>query len=282
MLLVCRSAHAWLQPLLYHSIEFTTSSQLSKFVSTHDIPNDPIETRFSLVRNMFIGRTPTNQGDLRYSSSNWPLTVVCRLLWLCTSLKHLTLLDLDQNVWQLLEHSIPGSLEYLTLGPIHGPFRAQNLRQKPSLRHFTSAQTYMRDDEVLDIVCYPSLRTFRRISFGNSMAQLWAVDQVACVSKTQTLDKLEIVICGEPQITSPAWIVAQRNLEEMTDDARIVIRQDVRDWIRIVYEEHQEYLDSFRDIAYSNVMLLEDVLIPRRSNGERRWLKSLYLGVPQS
>jgi len=228
-------------PLLYHSVRLTTSKQLSKFLVTHDIPNNPIETRFSLVQNLYIGVTPSEQGDLAYGSTAWPLTILCRLLWLCRSLKKLIILNLDQNRWHTFVHAIPASLEYLTLGPVHGPFRPQDLKQLPALKTFTSVLTYMRDDEVQDIVCYPSMRVLRRILDGSSMAPHWAVEQVGCISKSPALERLEIVIFGRPAYTSAAAAVARDGLKEVTKDPRVVIPEDYRSWLDIVYVEFQDY-----------------------------------------
>lgn len=138
-------------------------------------------------------------------------------------------------------HAIPASLEYLTLGPVHGPFRPQDLKQLPALKTFTSVLTYMRDDEVQDIVCYPSMRVLRRILDGSSMAPHWAVEQVGCISKSPALERLEIVIFGRPAYTSAAAEVARDGLKEVTKDPRVVIPEDCRGWLDIVFVEFQDY-----------------------------------------
>lgn len=199
-----------------------------------------METRFRFIQEMYIGPTPSEPGDLQYSSTNWPVTVISRILWLSTSLKNLTILNLDQNKWHTLEHVIPSSLQNLTLGPVHGAFRVQNLKQRPPLVQFTSVLTYMRDDEVRDIVCYPSLRKLRRILDAMSMGPQWAVAQVACISKARTLEGLEIVICGKPECTTPARVLAREYLDQLTDDERVVVREDGRDWLSIVFDDYEE------------------------------------------
>jgi hypothetical protein len=199
-----------------------------------------METRFRLIQDMYIGPTPSDLGDLQYSSADWPMTVISRILWLSASLKNLTILDLDQNKWHTLEHVIPSSLQNLTLGPVHGAFRVQNLKHRPRLVKFTSVLTYMRDDEVRDIVCYPSLRKLRRILDATSMGPQWAVAQAACISGARTLEALEIVICGEPECTTPARVLAREHLDQLTDSERVVIREDRRDWLGIAFDDYEE------------------------------------------
>ncbi|KAF8966556.1 hypothetical protein BDZ97DRAFT_1806816, partial [Flammula alnicola] len=223
--------------LLYHSIEFTRSAQLSKFLFSHDIPNDPMESRFGLIQSLYIGRTPHTYGDLGYGSF-WPLTVICRILWLSTSLKHLTILDLDQNSWRTLDYAIPSSLQYLSL----------DLERKPQLRQFTSTLTYMRDDEVRDVVCYPSMRTFRRIvhSESSNVGPRHAISQVGCISRSKTLEKLEIVICRNPGgtevMTQPEFVALDQEVKEITDDPRVMIREDAhREFLSILHDEYEGF-----------------------------------------
>lgn len=90
-----------------------------------------------------------------------------------------------------------------------------------------------------DIVCHPSLRKLRRIVDAMSMGPQWAVAQVACISKAQTLEGLEIVICGKPGCTTPARVLARKNLDQLTDDERIVIREDYRGWLGIVFDDYE-------------------------------------------
>ncbi|KDR80300.1 hypothetical protein GALMADRAFT_265460 [Galerina marginata CBS 339.88] len=241
LLLVCRTAQAWMLPLLYHSIKFTKSTQLSKFLVDHDIPNDLMESRFSLIQNLYIGETPSEAGDLAYGSTNWPLTILTRLLWLCISLKRLVILNLDQNKWHTVEHAVPSSIEYLTLGPSHGPFLPQNLKKRPLLKHFTSISTHMRDDEVQDIVCYPSMQTLVRISEGSSRAASLAAEQARCVSKSQTLERLDIVVCGWSLGTELAVVAARQMLNEVIDDSRISILMDRRAWTSVVYDQYEDW-----------------------------------------
>ena len=203
-----------------------------------------MSSRFHLIRNIYIGRTPDEPGDLEYASTVWPLTSVCRLLWECKKLEHLTLLYLDQNKWVELEHAIPATLKTLVLGPIHGPFHASNLPQRPQLEHFTSLHTFMRDDEVVDVVLYPSMKFFRRITDGTNMDPFLAVGQVPCISKTTTLEEIEIVISGPPNYSTLALSLCKKKLDEITSDPRIKLRHDLRHWLQTIFDEFLEYRTS--------------------------------------
>ena len=241
-LLVCRNCCSWILPLLYHSVKFTKADQLSKFLSSHDIPNDHMQTRFRLIQDMYIGPTPSCPGRLQYPPTDWPVTVISRILWLSTSLRNLTILKLDEFKWHNLEHVIPSSLQNLTLGPVHGTICLQNLEQRPRLVQFTSVLTYMRDDEVRDMVCYPSLRKLRRILEAMNMGPQWAVAQVACISKARTLEGMEIVICGNPGFAARARVLARKRLDKLPHDERVVVREDEcgRGWLGIVFDDYEE------------------------------------------
>ena len=121
----------------------------------------------------------------------------------------------------------------------------QNLRQRPQLVQFTSVSTYMRDDEVRDIVCYPSLRKLRRILQAMSMGPAWAFVQLACISKTRTLEALELVICGKPERTTPVRVLARGYLDQLVDDERVVVWEDKRDWLAIVFDDYEKYRVDF-------------------------------------
>ncbi len=144
-----------------------------------------------------LAGTLNDCGDLVHGSTDWPLTIISRILWLSTALTHLTIVGLDQNKWHLLEHAVPASLECLSLGPVHGPFRPQALTRRPRLRSFTSAATYMRDDEVLDHgVLADDARCSQAVRGCGHHGRDNAAEQVGCVAWTDTLERLEVVVYG--------------------------------------------------------------------------------------
>ena len=96
-----------------------------------------------------------------------------------------------------------------------------------------------------DIVCYPSLRKLRRIVDARSMGPQCAVAQVACISKARTLEEMEIVIFGNPVCTIPARVLARQYLDESTDDKRVVVLEDERNWLEIVFHDYEEYRVNF-------------------------------------
>ena len=200
-----------------------------------------MNSRFHLIRNIYIGRPRDEPGDREDTSTVWPLTIVCRLLWECKKLEHLTLLYLNRHKWVEVEHAIPATLKTLVLGPIHGPFRASNLPQRPQLEHFTSSHTFMRDDEVADLVLYPLMKIFRRITTLTNMGRLLAVGQVP---RTMTLEEIEIVVSGPTEYSTLATSYSKRKLDEKTSDPRIKVRHDLRHWLQMVFDEFLEYRPS--------------------------------------
>lgn len=191
---------------------------------------------------MYIGRTHNDWGDLVHGSTDWPITVVSRILWLSTALTHLTLVGLDQNKWHLLEHAVPASLECLSLGPVHGPFRPQALARRPRLCAFTSAATYMRDDEVRDTVCWPAMRVVRRLYEPVGITARYAAEQVGCVTRTATLERLEIVVYGGARTAvTEAAAALRKKAEAITQDKRVVVSEDAREtFVHIFCDEWKE------------------------------------------
>lgn len=204
------------------------AEQILKFYAAHR-DNPSAQVRMLLVRNLWVGQTPEFQGDLAYGSSSWPVTIIDRILWLCTNLKSFFLVDFDQNLWYRLEDALPASLEHLAMGPVHGPFRINNLKNKPRIHTFTSVKSYMRDDEVRDIIMFPYMRRFRRISKGTD--QIWALEQLACTSESKTIKEIELIVCDGLWPTQFIPI-----LRHHTDDERVVIRNcGDKSWIQVLY-----------------------------------------------
>ena len=76
------------------------------------------------------------------------------------------------------------------------------------------------------------------------MGPFLAVSQVSCISKTITLEEMEIVISGPLIYSTLALASCKWKLDEMTSDPRIKLRQDLRHWLQIVFDEFLEYRTS--------------------------------------
>jgi hypothetical protein len=249
LLLLNQAAHQWLLPFVYHSLMFTSSQKLAKFHAAHDVPAERMSERLKLVRNLWIGAEPSNarrrlNGDLAYASSAWPVTITTRLLLMCESLERFTLLNLNQNDWEKLEHAVPASLKYLSMGPVHGPFRIANLSKDSQLQQFTSISAFMRDDEVRDLVMHPTLKSFRRLSEAIDTDTLakFAAEQAECVSDSVTLKEYNIAICLRPRSLFDAYSLidqVENKLRENTQDSRVFVSTiPDRFWSDVVHEEY--------------------------------------------
>ncbi|EPQ52121.1 hypothetical protein GLOTRDRAFT_27807, partial [Gloeophyllum trabeum ATCC 11539] len=156
----------------------------------------------STVRKLWIGPVTLNgsKGDfLTFKPRStpwsgdlirWPLTMTHQILMQCTSLQSLALITLNQNDWSFIESAIPASLKSLWMGPAHGAIVLKNFRRNPRISHFTSIDTFMRDDEVVDIVVSPHTRVFRRI-FTSGAGQ-FARDQLACLTRATGLREMRL------------------------------------------------------------------------------------------
>jgi hypothetical protein len=207
-----------------------------------------MQARLLLVRNLWIGNPGSIDFDLYYGSSSWPITIIHRILWLCTNLRNLFIINLGQNNWSHLENAIPASLESLAMGPIHGPFLIKNLTRKPRIKSFTSAESFMRDNEVQDTVLYPHLRIFRRIfrTETGSFKPFWAINQALCISKSQTLKEMEILLFGRPEDTEFTLEQLKTNLKEVMDDKRVIVRwRQPHTWIEFLRLEFIAEEESF-------------------------------------
>lgn len=249
---VCEIARDWTLPLLYRSITFSNASAMSHFCAHHDPSDKEGRNRMLLVRNIWIGDSELVRGDLQYGSSSWPLTFVHRILWLCTNLHTLVIINLDQNLWPRLEGAIPASLESLAMGPVHGPFFMSKLTKKPHIKSFTSAQTFMRDDEVVETVLSPHLRRFRRISeieLGK-VTPFWVVEQAECIAKSETLEEIELLLCGNTELGELMLLELKAKLPQITHDERVTVRWcQLPTWIEFLHlefkAEEQSYLGAF-------------------------------------
>ena len=73
------------------------------------------------------------------------------------------------------------------------------------------------------------------------MGPAWAVNQAPLVTKSQSLQEYEIVICGAPDSTQPICLFAEQSLKQMGATDRVVLRQAPSGgWVRILYDEFVE------------------------------------------
>lgn len=196
LLTTCRTVHDWLLPLHYHSISFSRSEQLVLLHRVHDVPEKRLQQRFQLVKNVFIGNDGSGgRSDMGYHHSGWPCTILVQLLRQWSNLERMTIRGLPQDDWTRLEHVVPSSLVHITLGPVHGPFRPSDLDQHPGIQSFTSVASFMRDEEIDDILNHHLMRVFRRIvpASGLSASHL-ALSQRPDIPLPQHLERVEYII----------------------------------------------------------------------------------------
>ncbi|KZT23687.1 hypothetical protein NEOLEDRAFT_528172 [Neolentinus lepideus HHB14362 ss-1] len=218
--LVSKAVHSWIIPLLYTTVLLRTTRQIERFFETLR-DEDAISTRLgeqsrllgNSVRRLWIGPTVDNgivnhHASFTYWSSSmthWPITMVHQILMHCTSLQSLAVIELDQNKWRMLESAVPASLKSLWLGPVHGPLIIKNFLRGPHVSRYTSIDTYMRDDEVVDIVLSPHTRVFRRI-FSEGHGE-FALHQLPCVKAATGLREMILEFCygeHEPTLSTEA------------------------------------------------------------------------------
>jgi hypothetical protein len=238
LLTISKGSYNWILPIMYHSITFASAAQLNAFYASHNGLDDATANRVLLIQQIWIGNTPITHDDLQYGSTAWPITAIHRILWTCTNLRALYIIGLDQNQWYRLENAIPASLDHLAMGPVHGPFFIKNLTRRPRISYFTSIQSFMRDDEVQEVVIFPHMRLFRRIADLNSRNMLtFALEQASCISKSETLAEMQLLICGGGQHDEPVLELKARVLE-FTDDKRVVVRScPDKSWIDFLRSE---------------------------------------------
>lgn len=241
MCLINSTVHDWVLPVLYHSVHFQFSQDIVNFVSKHDVLNLRMRNRFQFIKDLHIGRGLSGMGDLLYGSRQWPIHPLQQLISLCTELRSLTVLYMDQRLWSLFEPFLPPRVDKITLGPMHGPINPQDLTQHPPLAYLTSVYTCLSDEEAEKLFNYPTMTKVRKFCEANSMGPAWAVNQAPLVKKSQSLQEYEIVICGAPDNTQPICLFAEQSLKQMDATDRVVLRQALSGgWVRILYDEFVE------------------------------------------
>jgi hypothetical protein len=96
----------------------------------------------------------------------------------------------------------------------------------------------MRDNEVLEIVLFPYMRQFRRIADFDSRNMLtFALEQALCISKSETLEEMQIMICGSGQHDELVSELKAKLLS-FTDDKRVMIHSShERSWLDLLRSE---------------------------------------------
>ena len=223
-----------------------SGNQISTFWAIHNTLDDRIQSRLLLIQNLWIGDTPDSEGNLTYGSTFWPLPIITRILWSCTRLRSLYLANLDQNDWIRLEKAIPASVENMAMGAVHGPLHIKDLTRKPRIRRFTSAQSFMRDDEVRDVILSPHMKKFRVLFSAQRASQMQTLEQVGCISESKTIEEIEFLFFGPTP--SPSFLQELRmRLRSITTDRRVKIQPSpIADWMELLYSEFLGETDTYR------------------------------------
>ncbi|KAG6888140.1 hypothetical protein C0995_010353 [Termitomyces sp. Mi166 len=188
---------------------------------------------YHYILHLWIGTIPKLPSDLGYGSSSWPITTITSILSVSSNLKSLYIFGLDQNLWCHIEDAIPTNLESLTMGPVHGPFRINDMKRQPRIQNFTSVSSHMRDSEIKDFILSSHCRSFRIIL--PSLEQL-DFSQMAFVPQSKTLQFMEIVICHRDDFLLSGY---RARLKEVTNDPRVVMTSLYDDHY---HEEWSEFL----------------------------------------
>ncbi|KII87899.1 hypothetical protein PLICRDRAFT_42417 [Plicaturopsis crispa FD-325 SS-3] len=243
--LVCRTAQSWLYPTLYTSVTLSNVGLILNFFNAVGNPEGhprPCPSPAALVQRLWIGHTwYAGQGSLCYSALGWPITIIHQILVMCSNLRALTIINLDQNDWRRLEDILPPSLESLQLGPIHGPLILKNLSRGIRLRSLTSANTYLRDEEVRDIVLSSDMRKFRRIH-TTTIGIGYCFDQLPCVTQADALEEMQILFCCSDENFEDVHELIEKHAE-ILKDPRIVVKHESKyrgDWMRLLHDEFEK------------------------------------------
>jgi hypothetical protein len=127
---------------------------------------------------------------------------------------------------------------------MHGALVPHNLKQKPPIRYLTSAYTCLSDEEIEDVVMYPTIARMRKYCEAGTMGPAWTINQASIVTKSKSLQEYEIIICGAPDDTGPVYLFAEQTLKEMGVGKRVVLNQAPSgSWIKTIFNE---FLDNRR------------------------------------
>jgi len=144
------------------------------------------------------------------------------------------MVNLGQNMLFRLERIIPPSVETLYLGPIHGSLSLKAMQCNP--HSIVSAETYMPDWEVKDIVTSPHCRRFCRFLRWSTHVE-FALKQLECVAQAGELRDMQIVIFGHGDFELKVAAMTSE-YAQFLNDRRISITcrpSTHRDWMECLY-----------------------------------------------
>lgn len=217
--LVCRTSLSWMLPILYNTVALNSSGCITRFfiaLKSTDGKNA------HHVHALWIGPVAKDEGisgSLRYGYSH--ASMITEIINLCSHLRIFALINFNHDQWSQVEDILPSTLNDLTVGPIHGPLDMRTLAHVSDLQSITSVNTYLRDDEVQDILLSSGMRHFRRVISAQSSPFGFAMEQLPVVSKSKTLEKMEILVVG-PEAQLDAHRRHMLGHPELTTDKRIV------------------------------------------------------------
>lgn len=199
---VCRTAQAWVLPLLYETVVLSTAADIRRFagsltereVSGHvTAPSSPA----LYVRNLWIGPTSSGRDSqpLLSETSDWPQADTYKILQQCKFLRTFALINIPPAFWT--PSCVPKSVEALWLGPSHARIDWKYLLCAPRLRQFVSIDTFLFDTEFAALLreasCIKEIRQYLR----NPDAALHALGRVIDTPVDTTLEQVEVVCCAE-------------------------------------------------------------------------------------
>lgn len=246
--LVCRSALDFIIPELYRSVTLSSPSQIFAFQDAlvrsqnnrvQQVALFPNRNLPSLVRNLWVGpKTCLSLHGLSYASSSWPIDSIHSIFSMCLGLRSVAMVNLDQSMWFRLESVIPPTVETLYLGPIHGSLSLKSMRCFSNLHSIVSANTYMPDWEVKDIVTSPHCRRFCRF-FQWSVHVEFAFKQLECMAQAAGLEDMQIVVFGHGDFERKVGRMV-RDHSQFLKDKRISVvcrPSSDSDWMESLYSQ---------------------------------------------
>ncbi|OCH85021.1 hypothetical protein OBBRIDRAFT_344533 [Obba rivulosa] len=246
-------------PSLYTTVTISNSSAIVSFASAMMSSSFAVESGemrgpalTSFVRHIWIGpASSTAQNDLAYGSMAWPVTFIHQIFYFCTSLRALALINLETTYWLRLEAKVPASVEYLSLGPIHGPITLRSMQCSKNLKSITSYDTYLPDWEVKELVIAPTLHRFRRFFSTSWSSRIsFAFDQLPCLREARSLREMQIICCDEDaNVAADHLKQVSEDYQEVCQDKRVILISQSNKWDEAPDGFRSLYEDWRREIA---------------------------------